>query len=317
MRYIRIKGVEKPVSVIGLGTMIMAPDRKELSFSILDAFLQGGGTLIDTAEIYGEPEHYGYAESTIGMWLKERGCREEIVLMSKGCIPDTCVPLHGEGLAISPEHIHNAIAGSLKRLGTDYLDIWLLHRDDPNVPVSVIVEALNRELEAGTIRAYGGSNWSTQRLAEANAYAEAHGLVGMAASSPQFSLATANEPFWPTTTFVDEETRRWHAETCLPVLAWSSLGRGFVKYGDPADLSRPDLVRTFYSKDNFEKMARAEEIGKARCVSKSDIALAYVTCQPFPSVAQIGPGSAEHVMSGTAVGDICRTGAELNYLELR
>lgn len=315
MRYIEIQGVTKPVSVIGLGTMIMAPDKKELSWSILDAFVAQGGTLIDTAEIYGDPEHYGYSEQTIGMWLEARGNREQIVLMSKGCIPDTCQPLHGDGLAISPEWIHKAIAGSLKRLKTDYLDIWLLHRDDPTVPVGDIVEALNREIEAGTIRAYGGSNWTTQRLAEANAYAAAHGLVGMAASSPQFSLATANEPFWPTTTYVDEQTRQWHVETGLPVLAWSALGRGFVKYGDPADLSRPDLVRTFYSPANFQKMARAEELAKLYGVSKADIALAYVTRQPFPAVALVGPGSPEHVLSCTRSADVPLSEENVAWLE--
>lgn len=315
MRYINIKGVSKPVSVIGLGTMIMAPDKKELSWSILDAFVAQGGTLIDTAEIYGDPEHYGYSEQTIGMWLRERGCRKQIVLMSKGCIPDTCVPLHGEGLAIAPEWIHKAIAGSLKRLQTDYLDLWLLHRDDPAVPVGEIVEALNREIEAGTIRAYGGSNWTTERLAEANAYAEAHGLVGMAASSPQFSLATANEPFWPTTTYVDGKTRAWHEETGLPVLAWSALGRGFVKYGDPADLSRPDLVRTFYSEANFAKMDRAAQMAEKLGVTKADIALAYVTSQRFPAVALVGPGSAEHVAVCTRSADIPLSERDIAWLD--
>lgn len=316
MRYISIAGVEKPVSVIGLGTMIMAPHKKELSFSILDAFAQAGGTLIDTAEIYGDPEDYGYAETTVGLWLKERGNRDQMVLMSKGCIPNTCVPLHGEGLAITPKYIHEAIAGSLERLGVEQLDLWLLHRDDPEVPVGEIVEALNQELRAGTIRAYGGSNWSIQRLQEANQYAAEHGLVGMAASSPQFSLPTAKEPFFPGTTYLDEAGRQWHRESGLPVLAWSSLGRGFLKYGTPEDESRPDLVRTFYSPENFEKLRRAEELGKRHGRTKAEIALAYVMEQDFPSVALVGPGSAAHAKECASVADLQLTKEELAWLDL-
>lgn len=317
MRYIKIPGVRRPVSVIGLGTMIMAPDKKELSFSILDAFAEAGGTLIDTAEIYGDPEDYGYAERTVGMWLKERGNREQMVLMSKGCIPDTCVPLHGKGLAITPEHIHNAIAGSCRRLGIEQLDLWLLHRDAPEVPVGEIVEALNEEIHSGTIRAYGGSNWSTERLQAANDYAAAHGLMGMAASSPQFSLPTPKEPFFPGTTYLDEQGRRWHRASRLPVLAWSSLGRGFVKYGQPGDESRPDLVRTFYSDENFEKLKRADQVAVRYGRSRAEIALAYVIGQDFPSVALVGPGSAAHAKECAQVADLRLTKDEMDWLDLR
>lgn len=314
MRYIAIQNINKPVSVIGLGTMIFSPEKRDLSFSILDAFLAAGGTFIDTAEIYGDPEQYGYSETTIGLWLQQRGCREQVILQSKGCIPDTCQALHGKGLAVTPEYIHQAILGSLRRLGTEYLDIWLLHRDDPSVPVGPLVEALNRELEAGTIRAYGGSNWTTERIQEANAYAEEHGLVGMAASSPLFCLATPNEPFWPTTTYLDKNSKLWHEQSGLPVIAWSALGRGFIKYGDPADLSRPDLVRTFYNSDNFSRLRRARELADRLNVTPAAIALSYVTSQSFPGIALTGPSSPEHVLDCTAAGDLLLTSEELRYL---
>ena len=315
MRYISIENVNKPASVIGLGTMIFAPEKKDLSFSILDAFLAAGGTFIDTAEIYGDPEQYGYSETTIGMWLQQRGCREQVVLQSKGCIPDTCQALHGKGLSVSPACIHEAIAGSLKRMGTDYLDIWLLHRDDPSVPVGPLVEALNRELESGTIRAYGGSNWTTERIQEANDYAKAHGLVGMAASSPLFCLATPNEPFWPGTTYLDQDAKSWHEQSGLPVIAWSALGRGFIKYGDPSDFSHPDLVRTFYNSSNFSRLNRLQELSAQLHVTPAAIALSYVTSQSFPGIALTGPGSADHVLDCAAAGDLLLTPEQLRYLE--
>jgi aryl-alcohol dehydrogenase-like predicted oxidoreductase len=193
MRTFELKNINKPVSVVGLGTMIFAPPKKDLVFELLDLFVENGGTFIDTAEIYGDPEEYGYSEQAIGMWLEERKCREKIVLLSKGCIPGTCKPIHPNGLEITPEHIHAAISGSLERLKTDYLDMWMFHRDAPEKPVSELVQVVNEEIENGRIKTWGGSNWTIDRIAEANEYAAKNGLAGMSASSPHFSLALANE----------------------------------------------------------------------------------------------------------------------------
>ena len=115
MKTIEISGINKKISILGLGTMIFAPSKKDKCFSILDTFISNGGTTIDTAEVYGDPEEYGYSEIVIGMWLEKQKCREDIVLVSKGCIPNTCKPIHPNGLDITPEHIHAAIDGSLNR----------------------------------------------------------------------------------------------------------------------------------------------------------------------------------------------------------
>lgn len=87
MDTIKITGIERKISRLGLGTMIFAPNKKKLCFSILDTFVANGGTTIDTAEVYGDPEEHGYSEITIGMWLQERGRREDIVLISKDASP--------------------------------------------------------------------------------------------------------------------------------------------------------------------------------------------------------------------------------------
>ena len=230
MRTFNLANINKPVSVVGLGTMIFAPHKKDLAFELLDLFIDQGGTLVDTAEIYGDPEEYGYSEKTIGMWLDNRKNREDIVLMSKGCIPGTCKPIHPDGLEITPRHIHDAISGSLERLQTDYLDLWMFHRDAPEKPVGNLVEAVNAEIEDGRIKAWGGSNWTVARIKEANDYAERHGLAGMSASSPHFSLALANESYWPNTVVTSLSDKQWYLDNQLPLIAWSSLGRGFFSH---------------------------------------------------------------------------------------
>jgi aryl-alcohol dehydrogenase-like predicted oxidoreductase len=317
MKMINISGVDKPVSALGMGTMIFAPTKKELCFSMLDTFVVNGGTLVDTAEIYGDPEEHGYSESTIGMWLAQRGNREKIVLLSKGLIPDTCKSIHPKGLKVTPEHIHAAIDGSLQRLQTDYLDIWLFHRDDESKPVGPLVEALNEEIKRGRIKAFGASNWSVRRIEEANDYAQKRGLKGFSASSPHFCLALAKEPYWPNTVVTTPEDKKWFEKTQMPLLAWSSTGRGFFARGDRDYHGDPDIERVYYNEDNFEKLRRTQEIGQAKGLTRIEIAIAYLANQKFPVASLAGPESDQQVKSCVKALDTVLTVDEIEYLDLR
>jgi aryl-alcohol dehydrogenase-like predicted oxidoreductase len=317
MRTFHLTNISKPVSVVGLGTMIFAPPKKDLAFDLLDLFVDQGGTFVDTAEIYGDPEEYGYSEKTIGMWLEERQNREDIVLMSKGCIPGTCKPIHPNGLEITPRHIHDAISGSLERLKTDYLDLWMFHRDAPEKPVEELVQAVNAEIEDGRIKAWGGSNWTVARIIEANEYAKRRGLAGMSASSPHFSLALANEAYWPDTVVTTPDDKQWYLDSQLPLIAWSSLGRGFFSHGSPDYTADENLVRTFYSEDNFERKRRAGELGAKAELKDIEIALAYVTNQKFPAIALVGPQTKEELLSCIKGADYRLTDTEIDWLELK
>jgi 1-deoxyxylulose-5-phosphate synthase len=317
MKTIKIPQIDKPISILGMGTMIFAPKKKDLCFSMLDIFVSNGGTLIDTAEIYGDPEEYGYSEITIGMWLEERKCREKVVILSKGCIPNTCKPIHPEGLEITPKHIHAAIEGSLNRLKTNYIDLWLLHRDNPSVPVNLIVEALNEEVKLGRIKAFGGSNWTVQRIEELNAYAKYKNLLGFSASSPHFCLALAKEPYWPGAVVTTAEDKLWYEKTGLPLFAWSSTGRGFFAKGDPKYLEDPNLVRVYYNEENFEKLRRAEILGKKKGLTRIEMAIAYLANQKFPVVSLAGPETDAQVKSCVKALDTNLTQNEIDYLELK
>src|SRR5699024_5013989 len=182
-------------------------------------------------------------------WMKERNNREDIVIFTKGAHHDQ------HGPRVNPEAIQSDLFESLERLGTDYVDLYALHRDDPNMPVSVIIDALNEHIQAGRIKAIGGSNWTTERLQEANEYAAANDLVGFSFSSPNLSLAKANEPFWKGCVSTDKTDINWHNETQLPILSWSSQARGFFTGRfTPEDRSNADLVRVFYSDANWDRL---------------------------------------------------------------
>jgi 1-deoxyxylulose-5-phosphate synthase len=315
MRYIDITGIERPVSVIGLGTTsrIFTPSGDDQVAEVIDAYLAVGGNCIDTAHIYG----FGESERALGRWLELSGRRDEIVLITKGCHPHVDEAGQFGPPRVTAEAIHADLSESLERLGTDHVDLYLLHRDDETVPPDPLLEALNEEKESGRIAAFGASNWTVERIALANEYAAEHGLTGFAASSPGLSLPRPVEMQFPGTLFADEDTRRWHVDTQLPVLAWTSLGAGFASgHFRPDDTDVDESTRAFFSEDNFERMRRAEEVAKRRNASALQVALAFVLSQEFPVVALVGPSKVENLDGTLGALEVELSAEELRYLDL-
>ncbi|MDD9269759.1 aldo/keto reductase [Paenibacillus sp. GCM10023248] len=295
MKHIQIKGLDKPVSKLIMGSDFFRLDNKQEVSDILGHYLAIGGNTIDSAFIYCG----GQSEQALGIWLDEVGNRDDINIFTKGAHHDA------NGPRVNAEAIRSDLFTSLERLRTDYIDLYALHRDDPAVPVGAILEALNEHVEAGRIRAFGGSNWTHERLQEANDYAAKNGLIGFSFSSPNLSLAKAKEPFWKDCVSIDEAGLRWYEAAQMPLLSWSSQARGFFtgRY-TPDVLDNADLVRVFYSDENWTRLRRAEQLAQEKGVTAIQIALAYVLNQPFPSCALIGPRTQAEMES-------CRDGAEL------
>lgn len=306
MKTLHIPQLKRDISRLGLGSDWFSPEREETVYEVLDAFAAAGGNLIDTAEVYGG----GASEKTLGGWVAARGNRTRVAILDKGC--------HYPDRELSPAAVRESIARCLERLGTDYLDMWAFHRDNPGEPVGPLVEVLNEEVAAGRIRAFGGSNWSRQRIAEANAYAAEKGLMGMAMSSPNVSLAIPREPLWAGCTHATEEDLSWHAETGVPLVAWSSQARGFFREeSGPENTADPDMVRVYHTADNFEKLRRARELAREKGVTAVQIALAYVLNLAAPIVALIGPHTVGELDSSLQGAEIRLTEAEVDWLALR
>jgi aryl-alcohol dehydrogenase-like predicted oxidoreductase len=307
MHFIDVSGVKHPLSRLALGTVLFSAVSEEQADDVLDAFVAGGGTTFDTAHGYGR----GASERALGRWLVHNGKREQFVIIDKGCHP-----IGNSGPRVTPAVIASDLAESLERLQTDYIDLYLLHRDDETVPVGPIVEALNEQKAHGRIHAFGGSNWRPARIDEANAYAAAHGLTGFAASSPNLSLARPKEPMWAGCVSIDDESHAWHVRTQLPLISWSSQAGGFFtgRY-TPEDTSNADMVRVYYSDANFARLERTHELAAQKGVSAIQIALAYVINQPFPVVALIGPQTVSELQSSLGADDVTLTAAELAYLD--
>ncbi len=318
MRHIQVSGVDQPMSAIGLGagTVAFTPERYDDAADLLDAFLAAGGNCVDTANIYG----FGKSEMTLGRWFEDTGRRDEVFLVTKGCHPvvDPDDMFARPWLPrVTPQAIRADLDESLRRLRTERVDLYLLHRDEESVEPGPLLEALNQEQEQGRILAFGASNWSVPRIEDANRYATKHSLNGFAVSSPSLSLARPTRMFFPGTLYADDSIRAWHEDRQFPLLAWSALAVGFasgrLREEDP---TVDDVARIYFSDDNRERLRRAEELSAEKGVPLLEIALAFVLDQPFPVTALVGPSTVGHLEESLKALEVRLTPEELSYLDL-
>ncbi len=318
MEYGQIEGVGKPISRLVQGTVAMSPAQPEAAFALLDAVFAEGCTALDTAHVYGK----GESERMVGNWLRERGLRDKMVIITKGAH-------HSEDRQrVTPFDIEADLHDSFARLGTEHIDIYLLHRDDPGVPVGPIVEVLNQYQAKGQIGVFGGSNWSHERIAAANEYAYAHNLKPFTVSSPNFSLAEQVREPWANCISIagekGETARAWYGARKMPLFAWSSLAGGFF-----SGRFRPDNLDTFTdyfdkvavnsycSEENLERLERAKALAEEYGVTLPQIALAYVLNQGLDVYALVGCKTVEEFRDNVAALELKLTPGEITWLELK
>jgi len=320
MYYGEITGVKLPVGRVVQGMTMIGSDLDEAqSFALLDQVYDLGCNTIDTAHVYCN----GNSERILGRWIKARKLREKIVIITKGAA-------HSEDRRrMTPFDIASDLSDSLARLQTDYIDIYLLHRDDPDLPFEPIIDTLNEHFQGGRLRAFGASNWSHERIEAAYEYARANGLQPFAASSPQFSLADSLAEPWPLCLSISGSAgiraREWYAKTQMPVLAWSPLASGFFS----GRFRRDNLhlfgerewdevaVRTYAYEANFQRLDRASALAAEKGLTAAQIALAYVMNQPMNVFAVVGPHSSEKFKANIQAGEVKLTQEEMDWLDLK
>lgn len=296
-----LPGMTKPMSRLVIGGMAAMSVGGQ---TVLDEYFEQGGNTFDTAYIY----YGGGGDRALGHWVTSRGVRNDIVLLAKGAHTPNC----------TPQAISDELAKSLEGLQTDYTDLYIMHRDNPEVPVGEFITVLNEHLQAGRIQAIGCSNWTIERMVEANAYAAKHGLVGFGILNNQLSLARMLDPIWSDClSCSDAQSRSWLTENQFPVMSWSSQARGFfTPHAHPDKRTNEELVRCWYSDDNFARKERAATLARERGVEEINIALAYVLAQPFPVWSLIGPATRSEVRSCFSTLDITLTPDEVRWLNL-
>jgi aryl-alcohol dehydrogenase-like predicted oxidoreductase len=311
-------GINKRLSRLVQGTVMINSRQLEQSFALLDAVYERGCTTFDTAHGYGNGDN----ERTIGRWVHQRGLRDEVVIIGKGAHHSQ------DRRRVTPYDITADLHDSLARFQFDHIDLYLLHRDDPTVPVGPIVDVLNEHQQAGHISAFGGSNWSHERIQEANAYATAHGLAPFVASSPNYSLAEQVEEPWENCISISgsagEEARAWYRLTQMPLFTWSSLAGGFFSgrfTRDNLDSFESNLDRvcvTAYGHEtNFRRLDRAKRLAEEKGLSLPQIAMAYVMSQPMNIFALVGCQNATEFEANLAASTMKLSEAEMAWLDLK
>jgi predicted dehydrogenase/aryl-alcohol dehydrogenase-like predicted oxidoreductase len=299
----QISGLGQPTSLVALGFEYFP--RFAAAAIMLDAFYEKGGNLFDTAFHYGA----GRSEAFFGDWHTSRGlARDSFLVIGKGAHSPLCYP----------DVIATQLEQSLERLRTDHVDVYFMHRDNPDVPVGEFVDALDAEVKKGRIRGpFGGSNWTRERLDAAIAYAARTGRTAPAALSNNFSLAEMQKPVWAGCVAAsDEAWKAWLTARRLPNFAWSSQARGFFTEAAGRDRrDDPELVEAWYSERNFVRRDRAVELARRLGRKPIHIALAYVLAQPFEVVPLIGPRGLAELEDSLSALDIRLTPDEVAWLE--
>jgi predicted dehydrogenase/aryl-alcohol dehydrogenase-like predicted oxidoreductase len=299
----QVPGLKRSVArlVMGVDNQPFAPHAR----AMFDAYFQYGGNCFDTAHVYGPP-----GASNLGAWINSRNIRSEIALIVKGAHTPFCTPKDiTEQLKIALED----------RIKTDYADIYFMHRDNLKVPVGEFIDVLNEHVREGRICVFGGSNWSLQRISDANEYARKNNLQGFSVISNNLSLARMLDEIWKgAISSSDADSRAWLQKNQMPIFAWSSQARGFFTDRAHRDksLNSEEMNRCWLSDDNWQRRERVFELAKKKNVQPINIALAWVLNQPFPTFPLIGPRTLEELRTSLPALEIKLSNDEMKWLNL-
>jgi aryl-alcohol dehydrogenase-like predicted oxidoreductase len=318
MDYVTLDGIPAKLSRIVQGTVMISPDEQDAANALLDAVYEHGGRTFDTAHGYGN----GNSERALGAWLASRGVRDEVVILGKGAHP------YDGRVRVTPEDITSDLHESLERMGVDVIDLYVLHRDNPDVPVGPLVEILNEHQRAGKIRQFGGSNWTTARIGEANQYAAEHGLNGFTVSSPNYSLAQQAVAPWEGCISVSGEPgrseRAWYIAHDMPVFPWSSLAGGFFSgrfrrdnLDTFTDYFDTLAVKSYCFEENFRRLDRVAEVAERHGASIPQVAMAWVLDGPMNTFPITGSRTGNEFAANAAALDLKLTPQEVAWIDLQ
>ena len=283
-------GISIAPLVLGANVFGWTADQRTCS-AILDTFVEAGFNAIDTADVYSAwvPGHQGgESERMIGHWLKTRGDRDRLVIASK---VGERMPDFGHGL--SPDHIVRSVEASLRRLQTDYIDLYQSHVDDAEVPLDITLEAYDRLKEAGKIRAIGASHHTPERLTEALATSDSRHVLRYEAIQPRFNLLDR------------EDFEGGLQNVCIAqgigVLCYSALAKGFLtgrfRHGRDLPPSTWDgLIESRYLNDRgFRILEVLDAVAAEHAANVAEIALAWIAHQPGVTAPIIGVETVEQL----------------------
>jgi aryl-alcohol dehydrogenase-like predicted oxidoreductase len=320
MRLARIAETDLEASVIVMGSGdIGGSIPRELSFRLLDIYIEREGNFIDTAHVYSNwlPGERSRSEKTIGEWMKTRRNRNRLVLATKGCHPELDNLTKAR---MAPVDIISDLNESLLYLQTDVIDLYYLHRDDPNRPVEEVIETLNDQVKAGKVRYFGCSNWQTKRIRAANEYARRNGLLGFVANQMLWNIAITDFAAIGDNTlaFMDEEMKTYHQATNLAAIAYTSQAHGLFTKMERGDGHANDSEfrnKIYAGGPNLKRFNAIKYIAGQTGYTVTQVVLGYLISQPFPTYPIVGCNSVEQLEDSLRAGDVNLTADQLAEID--
>ncbi len=302
MKYIenQLSKIKPAVSKIGLGTARFG-SRMDIqkAFELLDVFYEKGGSVLDTARNYDEwaGDGRGKSEECIGKWLSQNGNRKEMVLCTKGGVRRSKM---GERyFDLSSCSLCEEVKESLEALQTDYIDIYLLHKDEKSRNVEEIVETMQKVCEIGKISAIGVANWTVQRLKAANDYARKNGYKEFQIVQTWWSLAEYTKEMWndENTTHMTKEMYGYMMENQLLGMAYTAQCKGFFQKAIQDGIENIDefLKKRIVTPKNIKKLRFIEEYCIKNSVHPTAIVNSYITDNLLQGIALVSCSSVEQL----------------------
>lgn len=314
MQYVNLGNTGLKVSKLCLGCMSYGAKTERWRWALDEAesrpfikhALELGINFFDTANVYTE----GAGEEVLGRALKDFAKRDDVVIATK------VFGQMGKGpndVGLSRKHILSQIDASLKRLGTDYVDLYQIHRWDPNTPIEETLHALHDIVKAGKARYIGASSMAAWQLGKALYSAEKHNLTRFVSMQPQYNLIYREE---------EREMLPLCADQGIGVIPWSPLARGFLagnrsKEGGATARSQTDAFakHLYYRDDDFAIVDRLTEVAKARDTSNIKMALAWILSKPVITAPIIGATKIAHLDDAVEALSIKLSEEEIKRLE--
>ena len=288
----------------GLGDLFTV-GKTDDSDRLLDAYVETGGNWFDTAHMYCHwlPGGNGLSEISIGDYVHRRGLKNVTIATKGGCASNWRYRKVDD--LFSPGRLIADIDDSLGRLETDTIELYYIHRDDPRVPVSVIMDTLHGEIARGRLRYIAASTWSVDRLDAANEYARSKNLQPFVMVEPNWCLAAHKVRFG----LNSPGQLDWHLKTKMPAAAVSPTGQGFFSG------TSPDSEKAYGTPENHARRQRATELAAKYKVTPTQIALAWLLNHPFPVFPILGTSNVDRLKEGLGAEGINLTEEELVWLE--
>lgn len=314
MEYRQLGRTGLKVAPLCLGTMQFGWTCDErASFAVMDAYVEAGGNFVDTADMYtnwAEGNPGGVSEEIIGRWMKARGNRSSIVLATK--VRGEMGPGPNEQ-GLSRRHIMEAVDASLRRLQTDYIDLYQAHSDDRETPVDEAVRAFDDLVRMGKVRYVGASNYAAWRLTRALWEADRRGLARYDSLQPHYNLAHRDE--------FERELEDLCLDQGIGVIPYSPLANGFLtgKYRRGQDLPASDraprVKERYFNERGFTVLDRVEAVARSRGASTAQVALAWLLARPAVTAPIVGANSPEQLRETLAATAVRLLAADIHALD--